>query len=103
MARLIDANALRRKICAACEERLACTDMGNICFEVACIDNAPTVDAEPIRHGRWVKQFAPNWDMLHKCSLCGHRTHGRLWETSGKIELDTFCGGCGARMDGDVP
>ena len=46
MADLIDRNSLRKTICAACAERLQCTDMGNVCFEVACINNAPKVEAD---------------------------------------------------------
>ena len=52
MADLIERNSLRKIICAACSERLQCTDMGNVCFEVSCINNAPKVDAEPVR--RWI-------------------------------------------------
>ena len=86
MADLIDRNALRKTICAACSERLQCTDMGNVCFEVACINNAPTIEAEPIRRGRWIKQE----NGLNLCSACGVN----------KVSHLPFCGHCGARMDG---
>lgn len=49
MPELIDRNKLRETICTACPERLQCTDLGNVCFEIACINNAPTIEAEPVR------------------------------------------------------
>ena len=97
--RPIDANALRNKICAACAERLACTDIGNICFEVACIDNAPTIEPE-VRHGRWIPteydsyaDGAPVWDKW-ECSECNNEHSGE------ENTLSAFCPECGARMDG---
>ena len=50
MPELIDRNKLRNTICAACAERIQCVEIGNVCFEVACINNAPTIDAEPVVH-----------------------------------------------------
>ena len=94
--RLIDANALRAKICAACEERLACTDMGNICFEVACIDNAPIIEADPVRRGRWVLTRDDQYEYCC-CSECGYDTEEN-WMIGSEIK---YCAGCGARMDGD--
>ena len=50
----------------------------------ALIDNAPAVDAEPVRHGRW--------EYGMQCSFCK--------------QIDTtkpnYCPNCGARMDGGV-
>ena len=50
MADLIDRNTIRKMICSACSERLQCTDMGNVCFEVACINNAPKIETAP----KWI-------------------------------------------------
>ena len=91
--RPIDADALRRKICAACEERLACTDMGNICFEVACIDDEPTIEAEPVRHAYW----EPSEVGEYHCTNCGVECDIDEFH---KALLNSFCGNCGARMDG---
>lgn len=86
--RPIDANALRNKICAACAERLACTDIGNICFEVACIDNAPTIEPE-VRHGRWIPV---DGEPYAKCSYCGEKHYGCT---------TPYCDMCGAYMRKD--
>lgn len=38
----------------------------------AIIENAPTVDAEPVRHGRWVEDIMPITGAVQvKCSNCG--------------------------------
>ena len=47
----------------------------------------PTVDAEPVRHGRWLK----NGDRYCECSVCHHEGN-----TSG---ADNYCPNCGAKMD----
>lgn len=55
----------------------------------------PTVDAEPVRYGKWVKlgqqTYGGGRNYTHYCSECGK--HG----------FDDYerCHGCGARMDGE--
>lgn len=65
------------------------------------IDNEPTVDVAPVRHGKWI----PNEIMVHnyyaitgfKCSVCGE---GSLTDCGHFITIKTnFCPNCGARMD----
>ena len=51
------------------------------------IEDAPTIEAEPIKHGRWLK----NGDRYCECSVCHHE--GNI---SGQ---DNYCWYCGARMD----
>lgn len=53
-----------------------------------CIDEALAIDAEPVRHGKWIK-VNPK-DAWYQCSEC--------LGTSGKWN---YCPYCGARMDGD--
>ena len=56
--------------------------------------NAPTVDAEPVRHGRWLKDphsqvgFPEFVYMMRKCSECGHS-----WGN-----VTPYCPCCGAKM-----
>ena len=68
------------------------------------VKNLPTIEAEPIRHGRW-----ETWGFVFRgiewkrCSECykaaGVSYYGLL---DGKTEMETpaVCGCCGARMDG---
>lgn len=90
--RLIDADALPRQI-AIVQRR--CFEYGRTrrseykeVVLVSDIDNAPTIEAEPVRHGRWVRMddTFTRW----KCSECGaiedHDSYA-------------YCH-CGAKMDG---
>lgn len=54
------------------------------------IDRAPTVDAEPVRHGEWIHDI----NNLYGCSECFNR------ETMSLKRLKPYCPNCGARMDG---
>lgn len=47
------------------------------------VENAPTIDAEPIRHGRWVMDKGYN-----ECSICGCNE-----------VVTPYCPQCGAKMD----
>lgn len=62
------------------------------------IQGMPTVDAVPVRQGRWVPKFNGNFKggaYWYECSECGHTVPGGL--QSGKI----FCENCGADMRKD--
>ena len=65
----------------------------------AMIDHMPTVDAVPVRHGRW--QWIPStYDRVlcekrYRCSKCHHETI-----THDSEPWEKFCPNCGARMDG---
>lgn len=63
--------------------------------------NAPTVDADPVRHGHWILKE----DYLARCSNCGHQTFERkvvdcwadqYWD---RFEMPRYCSNCGAKMD----
>lgn len=63
------------------------------------IAEAPEVEAEPVRCGRWIPteydsyaDGAPVWDKW-ECSDCGHEHSGE------EDTLTAFCPDCGARMD----
>ena len=57
------------------------------------IADAPAVDAEPVRHGRWI--YKPAWSNadwgVYLCSECNKPY---WWNT------DHYCPNCGAKMDG---
>lgn len=52
--------------------------------------NAPTVDAVPVVHGRWL-DICEDMGLL-KCNLCGSVNHERYH----------YCPNCGAKMDKEV-
>ena len=57
------------------------------------IDAAPTIDAEPVKHGKWEMKPDPFgfFDEIPVCSECGCTTKMR--------EKTKYCPHCGARMD----
>lgn len=58
------------------------------------IEEMPTVDAEPVRHGHWIDHYDNIWpeESTWECSLCH--------EEQGRGMLDTnYCPNCGAKMD----
>lgn len=63
--------------------------MKELCKAVKAVaDAAPTVDAAPVVHGRWIK----DGDVV-VCSNCGEE---HAWEEY----RATYCEDCGAKMDG---
>lgn len=87
---LIDADAIWDKV-------LEHTKDGDVIHRIPpdFIDNAPTVDAEIVRHGRWItvirREHYPSGKEYEAdyCSECSGR---------GSLEYD-YCPNCGARMD----
>lgn len=93
--RLIYADALKAKANAD-------PDSGEGFVWVQDIDEAPTVDAVPVVHGRWLGKQLDNFRMYQvTCSECG-------WE--GIENYDSYvdpsdfnyCPNCGAKMDLEV-
>lgn len=67
----------------------------------AIVENAPPVDAVPVRRGHWVKWFEQIYDSFGvafaphcKCSECN------IEYDSYNANRMNFCPNCGARMDG---
>lgn len=62
------------------------------------VNEMPTIEAEPIRHGRWIikrDEFYTAYNMYYaECSECKHT------ESTGMAERIKYCPNCGARMDG---
>lgn len=54
---------------------------------------SPTVDAVPVRHGRWIEQEKYTFGVMYDCSICDNRIldNGHSWN---------YCPNCGAKMDG---
>ena len=58
------------------------------------IEAAPTVDAEPVVHGRWL-DICKTDARLRECSVCHN------WQVHYEKYIPKYCQECGARMDGD--
>ena len=75
------------------------------CLWRKIVNNAPTIEAEPVKHGRWVDRYGGKYaNPLYECSECkeaalyGHRMDslGRYYTVQ---VLSTRCPNCGAKMD----
>lgn len=62
------------------------------------IDTAPTIDAIPVRHGRWVYKGVRGRFPVCECSVCGN-TENADWAVLG--DNVNYCPNCGAKMDLD--
>ena len=51
----------------------------------------PTVDAEPVRHGKWIDTRE---DLYPRCSVCGELSIDATHTNKGM-----YCSSCGAKMD----
>lgn len=87
--RLIDAELLAVNIaqiaknCARSDAQMAL--IGRILF---MIENMPTIESEPVKHGRWKLRCYGDYPY---CSNCNNEPKGR--------EITLFCPNCGARME----
>lgn len=107
MPRLIDADALMKAV-----EK----DFEGVCvYDVPpseavsdferIVDNMPTIDAVPVRHGRWIPEKVRSVQTKFKCSECNRKIiacndyFGRATELVSNIY--PYCH-CGAKMDLEV-
>ena len=92
--RLIDADALMKQ--AYWKGEVPTNDNlyadGCEVVNAADIEDAPTIDAEPVRHGRWEFKHPNGW----ACSECGE--WGLMIDNRG-ICKSNYCPNCGAKMD----
>ena len=88
--RLIDADVLvKHKVTG---------EIGNLSGDFVpgfAIANAPTIEAEPVRHGKWGEAEIVGYNGYHAvyarpCMLCGSYT---------REHKPPYCSNCGAKMD----
>ncbi len=95
--RLIDADALLESFDVAWMWEYDETGCGvrKKAIPTKTIEEAPTIDAEPVRHGRWGEAEIVGYDGIHPvyaapCSYCGQST---------LLYKPNYCPHCGAKMD----
>ena len=106
--RLIDADALYEKV----DESQAHNNHQGIAHLVHnaehahfkfMIHQAPTIEAEPVRHGRWETWgyvfHGIEWERCSCCGKCADVSYYGLLDGEIKMSTPAICGGCGARMD----
>lgn len=85
--RLIDADALAKNGWV-----LERHGVSNTLLERMSIADVPTIEAEPVKHGRWEFKHPNGW----ACSECGE--WGLMIDNRGICKSD-YCPNCGAKMD----
>ena len=90
--RLIDADALKKEAYP-----FTCAVGTEYAVTLRRINEAPTIDAEPVRHGRWGTYHITGYDGLHPtytvpCSECAYEATFTY----------RYCPNCGARMDAET-
>lgn len=67
--------------------------LGGIAMSLDELEDLDSIDAEPVRHERWIYicNSSVNGLKVCECTGCHRRTYGSL----------DFCGNCGAKMDGE--
>lgn len=85
MTRLIDADAFKKE-----NERLLHCDFPYLSEATLeeLIDEAPTIDAETVRHGKWIVTT----EGIVKCSECKRKFI---------LLKENYCPNCGCRMDAE--
>ena len=97
--RLIDADAVRDKIEKMLNEpsyQHEGEDWQNgLIVAEMFLDDAPTVDAKPVRHGKWLCD--DDFDENGICSECMYDSYEPVGYVRDEWE---YCPRCGAKMDG---
>lgn len=92
--RLIDADALDL------DREVELADDWKTAHEIAnCVKYAPTVDAMPVKHGRWIENEGFDGDCYYTCSVCKCD-----WTTIDGTPTENnmrYCPECGAKMDSE--
>ena len=104
--RLIDANALQRKLVelgAEPDYQHSGEDWGvGVCMAEGIVDEMPTVDAVEVVHGHWVSLTdCANAGVY--CSVCNKKVYKEdyAWCNRKNKLRSNYCPNCGAKMDGD--
>lgn len=94
--RLIDADKFEAVLICGTEGHEDTFDDG-ICYMLNRIDEAPTIDAEPVKHGHWIDRPTGRYGKMQSwCSVCGeHSGIGGIVSNRHKPR----CPNCGAKMD----
>lgn len=84
--RLIDADKLEAEL-----RKTKFLDANDKVIVCAVIENAQTIDAVPVKHGRWIDGH---------CSNCGCDVPAYIIDWKWQKDMDAnFCPNCGAKMD----
>lgn len=95
--RLIDADLLIAYFSGGEEMKSMAESIHDARF-VKALQDAPTVDAVPVMHGRWIDDGGLDEDGngQYRCSQCG------VGEKHNPTVTVSYCWNCGAKMEGET-
>lgn len=96
--RLIDADALARKLSSYTEYSDDGEQEINADAVFISIKEAPTVDAVEVVHGEWIYDSGDEYADHYHCSVCGEKID--LCNEIFTEMKPKYCPNCGAKMDG---
>lgn len=110
MPELIDREATLKKMCEACgycerfEKAMRTTHpdfVSDKCNNYKFLAEQPTIEAETVRHGRWVYDETIGGMKHYNCTNCKeHNPGNECIADENQILWFEYCPKCGARMDG---
>lgn len=90
MQKLIEVSALLEEIAHGKSKPEICDGADQVDWMERCIENAPSIDAQPIRHGKWTFAFMDEtYGEVYVCSHCAEIGYPEA----------RYCPNCGAKMD----
>lgn len=102
--RLIGANALKIHVCDMCDDGQRECKGDESCAILCWINDMPTIEAKPVRHGRWLPVESAHDTRIAKCSICGFWQKSNGNDKTGNYHIHKavyrYCAACGAKMDG---
>lgn len=107
MSRYIDADALKMDLysIATADCGYSADALAGLMIAENVIDNAPTADVAPVRHGQWERigiRDRKGLTIYPCCSACGMVSAAYRSEWEGLRGAWKFCPNCGAIMDADT-
>lgn len=103
------------------EKRICSAEIMSFIEAILRVQEAPAVDAEPVRHGRWIleahdERVNYRWNVTAMCSECCDEKK-EIWagffpgvfdciardvalQDARNVKLSNYCPNCGAKMDG---
>lgn len=103
--RLIDADAAYER--AQADSRRGALEDWEFDMIVNLLDSAPTVDAVPVVHGKWILHATATGQEYTVCNQCftdfNYRPAGEKVFVKINMQRAPYCSFCGAKMDGGDP
>jgi len=124
ISRKVLLNKLETWLCDICEMPKRGGPCGGCIVEAISetIKHFPAVDAEPVRHGRWIleahdERVNCRWNVTARCSECSDEEN-EIWagffpgvpdciakdvalQDARQVKLSNYCPNCGAKMDAE--